>query len=286
MASIARICPRRALSSSVKQTQSLRPLTTASIRTTRPTTTPQPTRHHSHPRKYQSYQPRRPYHSSLHPALPVHEYTNSQIAILEASLAHTPVHGFTQTSILLGARDAGFLDVSVQLLPRGEYDLILFWLASRRGLLRAAVESGDIQFTAGQDVQSKIKTLIMKRMKMNEEVRGQWQDALAQMSLLGNIPLALSELHALSNDILSLAGDTSVDASWYTRRAAVAAIYASAEVVMTRDPTPDMSETESFVQRRFEDKDILAKKVEVVGQCVSFFGNTVVGVARSYGLKI
>ncbi|KAJ6017586.1 hypothetical protein N7451_000965 [Penicillium sp. IBT 35674x] len=285
MASLARVCPRRALTSSLKPIQPLRPLTTASIRTSRPTTTP--LSHHSQPlSKYQSYQPRRPYHSTLHPTLPVHEYTNSQIAILEASLAHTPVHGFSNTSILLGARDAGFLDVSIQLLPNGEYDLILFWLASRRGLLRAAVESGEIQFPAGQDVQSKIKTLIMKRMKMNEEIRGQWSDALAQMSLLGNIPLALTELHALSNDILSLAGDTSVDASWYTRRAAVAAIYASAEVVMTRDPTPDMSETESFVERRFEDKDILAKKVEVVGQCVSFFGNTIVGVARSYGLKI
>jgi ubiquinone biosynthesis protein COQ9 len=174
MASIARICPQRALTSYIKPPQSLRPLTTASIRTTRPTTTPPS--HHSQPPKYQSSQPRRPYHSTLHPALPVHEYTNSQIAILEASLAHTPVHGFTHTSILLGARDAGFLDVSIQLLPNGEYDLILFWLASRRGLLRAAVESGEIQFPAGQDVQSKIKTLIMKRMKMNEVVRGQWQE--------------------------------------------------------------------------------------------------------------
>lgn len=110
--------------------------------------------------------------------------------------------------------------------------------------------------------------------------------ALAQMSLLGNIPLSLTELHTLSNDILSLAGDKSVDSSWYTRRAAVGAIYASAEVVMTKDPTADMKETEEFVSRRFEDRDILAKKVEVIGQCVSFWGNTVVGVGRSYGLKI
>ncbi|KAJ5929507.1 hypothetical protein N7454_006457 [Penicillium verhagenii] len=291
MASIARICPRRALiqikPTSSSSPQSLRTLTTASIRTTRPrvtTTTPQPSSRLSQP--LSKYQPNRPYHSALHPALPVHEYTNSQIAILEASLAHTPVHGFTHTSLLLGARDAGFLDVSVQLLPRAEFDLILFWLASRRGLLRAKVEAGEVVFTAGQDVESKTKTLILERLKMNEEVRGQWQDALAQMSLLGNIPLALTELHALANDILTLAGDASVDASWYTRRAAVAAMYASADVVMTRDATPDMSETERFIERRFEDKHILGKKVEVVGQCVSFWGNTVVGVFRSYGLKI
>lgn len=106
------------------------------------------------------------------------------------------------------------------------------------------------------------------------------------MSLLGNIPLSLSELHALSNDILSLSGDASVDASWYTRRLALSAIYASAEVVMTRDPTSDLSETAAFVQRRFEDGNALKGKVEGVGQCVGFWGNTLVGLGRSYGLKI
>lgn len=106
------------------------------------------------------------------------------------------------------------------------------------------------------------------------------------MSLLGNIPLSLSELHALSNDILLLAGDATVDGSWYTRRLALSAIYASAEVVMTRDPTPDLAETAAFVERRFEDKEMLRGKVEGLGQCVSFWGNTVLGVGRSYGLKV
>ena len=112
------------------------------------------------------------------------------------------------------------------------------------------------------------------------------RQSLAQMSLLANLPLSLTELHALSNDILTLAGDSSVDSSWYTRRLAVSAIYASAEVVMTRDPTPDLAETAQFVERRFEDKDALAGKVDVVAQCMSLVGNTVLGVGRSYGLKI
>ncbi|KAK5795983.1 hypothetical protein VI817_005268 [Penicillium citrinum] len=67
---------------------------------------------------------------------------------------------------------------------------------------------------------------------------------------------------------------------------ALSAIYASAEVVMTRDPTPDLSETASFVNRRFEDKLVLKEKVEGVGQCISFWGNTIVGVGRSWGMKI
>ncbi|KAJ5482881.1 hypothetical protein N7539_006327 [Penicillium diatomitis] len=245
----------------------------------------------------------RTYHSSLHPRPPTHEYTNSQVAILSASLAHIPTEGFTRAALTAGARDAGFLDVSVQLLPRGEFDLVLFWLASRRGLLRAKVEdgcvfgetagtpAGDRTGTgkgkgSGLSVDEKVRILIMERLRMNKDVKGVWQDALAQMSLLGNIPLAFSELHALSNDILNLAGDTAVDSTWYARRMAIGAIYASAEMAMTRDPTPDMVETEAFVKRRFEDKQALKDKVEGVGSWVGFWGNTVVGVGRSWGLKI
>ncbi|KAJ6126745.1 hypothetical protein N7523_002357 [Penicillium sp. IBT 18751x] len=237
----------------------------------------------------------RPYHSTLHPRLPDHTYNNSQTAILTASLAHIPTHGFSAESLVLGARDAGFLDVSVQLFPRAEFDLVLFWLASRRGLLRAKVEEGALfrrvadqtgRDVSSLDVEEKCRILVMERLRMNKDIKEQWSGALAQMSLLGNIPLSLTELHALSNDILCLAGDPAVDGSWYSRRLGVSAIYASAEMVMTRDPTPELSETEAFVNRRFEDKLALKQKVEGVSQCVSFMGNTAVGVGRSWGLKI
>ncbi|KAF5858809.1 Ubiquinone biosynthesis protein coq9, mitochondrial [Aspergillus alliaceus] len=194
---------------------------------------------------------RRRYHSEYHPDPPAHEYTNSQTTILSAALRHVPTHGFTRNALTLGARDSGFLDVSVQLFPRGEFDLVLFWLASRRGLLRASVEDGlfekDERVKAGKNlsVEDKTKLLIMERLKMNTDIKHQWQDALALMSLAGNIPLSLSELHALSSEILTLAGDASVDASWYTKRMSVAAIYASSEVVMTRDQSPGLSETEA-----------------------------------------
>lgn len=106
------------------------------------------------------------------------------------------------------------------------------------------------------------------------------------MSLPVHVPLSLTELHALSSDILSLAGDIAVDSAWYTRRLGVAAIYASAELVMTRDNTPDLSETAAFVERRFEDRKALEGKVVALGQCVGFVGSTAVGLGRSWGLKI
>ncbi|KAL3461403.1 COQ9-domain-containing protein [Aspergillus heterothallicus] len=229
------------------------------------------------------------YHSHHHPDLPPHEYTNSQTTILIAALKHVPTHGFTRDALTLGARDTGFLDVSIQLLPRGEFDLILFWLASRRGLLRAAVEQNGLLKSPDSNlvsVEERTRTLIMERLRMNTDIIHQWQDALALMSFPSHIPLSLSELHALSSDILHLAGDTSVDASWYTKRLSVSAIYASAEVVMTRDSSPDLAATEAFVTRRIEDSKAIGDKLTGAKQCLGFMGSTAVGLGRSWGLKI
>lgn len=181
MAYLARTLPKRvitpSLSQSIRQTRAIA-TTTPQSTPTRPAQTVPRT---SKPRQL----PHRTYHSALHARLPDHSYTNSQTAILTSALAHVPAHGFTATALTLGARDAGFLDVSVQLLPRAEFDLILFWLASRRGLLRGQVEEGGlfrrIAAEKGKDVhelsvEERVMGLILERLRMNAEVKGVWQD--------------------------------------------------------------------------------------------------------------
>lgn len=199
MASLARTPFRRKALTSL-QLQSILPLTPSLLRPTTYTLTPP--RQHSQrpqPQPHLPIQPQRPYHSDLHPRLPDHAYTNSQTAILTASLPHIPTHGFTLEALTLGSRDAGFLDVSVQLLPRGEFDLILFWLASRRGILRAKVEEGGLlQRLAGErggdvrglDVEEKCRLLVLERLRMNGDVKGVWQD----VSIFPSLPFPSSFL--------------------------------------------------------------------------------------------
>lgn len=185
MASLTRsTLPRRTIST----LHLLRP----SINTIYQLSQPQP---HHHQRLPLPTQGIRSYHSPLHARPPVHEYTNSQTAILTASLPHIPTHGFTKGALTLGARDAGFLDVSVQLLPRGEFDLILFWLASRRGLLRAGVEEGALlqrlAADAGQSVDGlgtleKARLLVMERLRMNLHIKDQWVDVRFSFFLRGS----------------------------------------------------------------------------------------------------
>ncbi|KAL1999922.1 hypothetical protein VTN02DRAFT_3804 [Thermoascus thermophilus] len=240
----------------------------------------------------------RSYHSQYHPPPPPHDYTTSQVSILSAALRHVPEHGFTHRALVLGARDAGFLDVSLQLLPRGEMDLVLFWLASRRGLLKGLVEGGLFEKKQQQQqqqqhaatkefsVEEKVKILVLERLRMNEEIVHRWQDALSLMSLLENIPAALAELHALASDILTLAGDASVDTAWYTKRLSLSAVYATAEAVMTQDRSAGFADTEAFVDRRIEDATAVGEKLGGVRQYLGFMAGTAVGLGRSWGLKI
>lgn len=128
--------------------------------------------------------PRRAYHSRHHPPFPPHyTYPDSPSAnsILTAALTHVPRHGFTNEALTLGARDAGYLDVSVQLFPRGAFEIILFYLASRRELLKERAEKGEIfggvaNGAESLSVEEKVKMLVMERLRMNEEIIDQWQD--------------------------------------------------------------------------------------------------------------
>ena len=61
----------------------------------------------------------------------------------------------------------------MHLLPRGEFDLVLFWLASRRGLLRAV--AAEKLKSSEMSVEEKIRVLVLERLRMNEDIRGEWQ---------------------------------------------------------------------------------------------------------------
>ncbi|KAK2768126.1 Ubiquinone biosynthesis protein coq9, mitochondrial [Emmonsiellopsis sp. PD_33] len=237
----------------------------------------------------------RTYHSSFHPAPepPADTYTPEQSAILSGALQYVPEHGFSIQSLTLGARDAGYLDVSLQLFPKGgEIELITYWLASRRGLLRRKVENGEVfgesGVTGGRElsVDEKVKILILERLKMNEGIIQHWQDALATMSLPFNITPSLAELYALSSDILHLANDRSVNTSWYTKRLSVATVYASADVVMTEDKSVDFTATREFVERRIGDCQSVTDSVGDAKQFLGFVAGSMVGVGRSWGMKI
>ena len=114
---------------------------------------------------------KRTYFSVHHPEPP--PFAENQTRILSAALSRVPEHGFTQKALALGAKDAGYLDVTVQLFPRGVCDLINYHLVTQRLALK-----DNVQFPEGgrSGLGAKVRTLAMARLRANADIIQHWQE--------------------------------------------------------------------------------------------------------------
>ena len=131
------------------------------------------------------------YHSYDHPSPP--PYPPAETAILSAALPHIPANGFSDKSLVLGARDAGYLPLSVNLLPRGVFELVIFWLVSRRLGLKEALDSSDGGLRRQWEEQKvgvggRVRSLVIERLRMNERagIVGKWQE-VCYVIFLGSV---------------------------------------------------------------------------------------------------
>lgn len=106
------------------------------------------------------------------------------------------------------------------------------------------------------------------------------------MAQPSNVPTSLKELAALSDEIWFLSGDTSVDTSWYTKRASLSTIYAATELFMTTDKSTDYVDTREFLDRRFRDVQAVGGAIGSVSQWVGFTASSGLNVLRSKGVRI
>lgn len=237
-------------------------------------------RHPAHLRLSLVWQCSRSYHSYEHEPPP--PFNPTEDAILSAALAHVPSHGFTTTALTQGARDAGFLDISTNLFPTGAFSLVNYHLVTQRLALAKHAPSPQPQ----TDITTNIRTLALHRLHANESVIHRWQEALALLSTARHLPSSLRELALLSDELLFLAGSTTVTSAWYTNRAALAAIYASAELFMTLDKSKGFRETEEFLTRRLEEGEKVRGGLDMVGKWVSMQTGGLMDGLRSKGIWI
>jgi ubiquinone biosynthesis protein COQ9 len=114
--------------------------------------------------------PGRTYHSDHHPEPP--PFPDAQERILAAALRHVPTHGFSSKALAEGAKDSGYLEVSVQLFPRGVFDLVNFHLVTQRLALKDRVQfQEDSKLGVGQ----RVRTLTIGRLRANQDIIHQWQ---------------------------------------------------------------------------------------------------------------
>ena len=211
-------------------------------------------------------------------------YNDAEQQILSSALTYVPAHGFTQEALSLGAKDAGYLELSTNLFPKGQFDLVKYHLVSQRLALKERIQFPDEKMGVGR----KVRGLVLERLRANVDagVVSRWQEALAIMSLGENIPTSLRELGALSDEVWFLAGDTSVDSSWYTKRASLAAVYAATEVYQSTDRSTEFKDTEQFLDRRLEELRNIGGAASNTMEWLGFQGGALVNLLRSKGVRI
>lgn len=233
------------------------------------------------------------YHSYEH--IPPPPYPAPQTAILTSALQHVPTSGFTLQSLTLGAKENGYLDISTNLFPKGPYDLVQFYLITQRLALKDRIQFHDPVGGGGGGGQhqklgvgQKVRSLILARLQANVDagIVPQWTHALGLMSLAENIPASVKELGLLSDEMWFLAGDSSVDSSWYTKRASLSAVYAATEVFQTRDQSTEFRDTEEFLDRRLEEVRVLESAVGGTLEWMGFQAGSVVNLLRSKGVRV
>ena len=123
--------------------------------------------------------PLRTYHSYDHPP-PPGPFNPTEEAILSAAYAQVPEHGFSAESLAIGARSAGFLDISTTILPEGTFSLIRYHLVKQREALAAR---RDALFANQQQqnpnptsVSAKVEALTWERLLGNAQVISRWQE--------------------------------------------------------------------------------------------------------------
>lgn len=122
---------------------------------------------------------RRSYHSFDHPS-PAEPFSPTERAILAAAYAHVPEHGFSQESLALGARDAGYLDISTNLLPDDAFSLVQWHMVVQRESLAGRARelfSGDPRMS----VSNKVEALVWDRLMGNKAVIERWQEVRSRL---------------------------------------------------------------------------------------------------------
>lgn len=125
----------------------------------------------------------RSFHSYDHPAPPP-PFTAVESSILSAATHHIPSHGFTHTTLALGARDAGYLDASTNLFPRGAFSVVHYYLWAKREGLKDVVKEleareggvGSAKAWKEMGVGGRVKALTWERLMGNREVVHRWQE--------------------------------------------------------------------------------------------------------------
>lgn len=190
----------------------------------------------------------------------------ARAAILASAVANAGFDGWSSKVLRAAVEEAG-VDKGLARLafPRGASDLVdYFWRDGDRQLIEQA---GELDVDA-MKIRTRIATLVKLRLSVMAEHReAARRAAAAQVSPFQGLS-ALQNIYHTVDAIWSLAGDTSTDYNFYSKRLILSGVYISSFVYWQGDHSDGFVDTESFVDRRIEDV-MQIEKVKAAGRKIS-----------------
>ena len=166
--------------------------------------------------------------------------------LLEAALVHIPFDGWSRRSLFAGAADLGLEPgVARRLFPRAGDDMLVHverW-ADRQMLARVG-PLDDLR------VRERIAKLVRTRLEALGPHREAMRRATAARLLPSNGLAACGSLWRTVDLMWSAAGDDARDASYYTKRSLLAAVWTGTFLYWLEDRSEGYGETWSFLERR------------------------------------
>jgi ubiquinone biosynthesis protein COQ9 len=177
--------------------------------------------------------------------------------LLEATLAHVPFDGWSWRSLRAGAADIGVGGgLARRLFPGAGDDLLIHledW-ADRQMLARI-----DPAALAGLRTRERIAKLVRARLEVMTPHREALRRAAAARWLPGNAIAATTSLWRTVDLIWETGGDRPGDASYYTKRALLAAVWTSTFLFWLEDRSDGLADTWAFLERRLDNVMLFGK---------------------------
>ncbi len=170
--------------------------------------------------------------------------------LLQAALVHVPFDGWSRRYACAPPRPTSARGgLARRLFPRGGDDLLVHLEGWADRQMLARIDPAEL---AGLRLRERIARLVRARLEVLTPHREALRRATAARLLPGNAVAATTSLWRTVDLIWELAGDRANDASYYTKRALLAAVWTSTFLVWLDDRSDGLEATWAFLERRLD----------------------------------
>ncbi|XP_031384094.1 ubiquinone biosynthesis protein COQ9-B, mitochondrial [Punica granatum] len=190
---------------------------------------------------------------------PTFDYQEEQARVLQASLRHVKMLGWSEGALIAGAKEVGVSPSIVGSFPRKGAALVEYFMDDCLQRLTDRIDSEDLSNLIPSE---RISKLVRIRLEKQAPYISKWPEALAIQSQPVNVPTSFKQRAMLMDEIWHAAGDESSDIDWYVKRTILGGIYSTTEVYMLTDSSPEFRDTWAFLDNRVKDAFDLKKTIQ------------------------